>query len=113
MTATLPCLQPELRFPGDLEAAFMSFHVDNPQVYAELVERARRWKRAGHRHGSINMLFEAIRYDFGVRVGESGDGFRLNNNHRAYYARLIMRRELDLDGFFETRDAGEKQPTTS
>jgi hypothetical protein len=32
-----------------------------------------------------------------------GDEFKLNNDYRAPYARLIMRREPDLDGLFETR----------
>jgi hypothetical protein len=32
--------------------------------------------------------------------------YKLNNNHRAYYARWLMRDVPSLKGFFSTRDIG-------
>jgi hypothetical protein len=56
------------------------------------------------RRFGIGAIWESIRYDFTLRL--SGDDmFRLNNNHRAFLAREIMRNEVDLAGFFELRDA--------
>lgn len=85
-----------------IEEAFWRFHQDNPQVYAELVMLARRWRRRGRRKCGIGMLFEVLRWRSGMRTG--GDDFRLNNNYRSYYARLIMLREPDLTGIFELRE---------
>lgn len=80
--------------------AFWRFHTDNPHVYDELVRLAQTSNRAGHRT-SIAQLFEVLRWQHGI--GTRGDDFKLNNSYRSYYARLIMRREPDLDGIFNLR----------
>ena len=36
----------------------------------------------------------------------ASDGFKLNNNHTAYYARMIMDNFNELDGFFHLRKVG-------
>jgi hypothetical protein len=84
-----------------IEQAFEKFHAANPQIYRELVARARRAHDAGARRIGIGMLFEILRWRHILRTG--GDEFKLNNNYRSYYARLIMLREPDLEGIFETR----------
>lgn len=91
---------------GTIEACtlrdqFLEFHQQNPNVYTELVLLARRAKRAGYRPG-IGGLFEVLRWRHGLAT--KGDPFKLNNNHRAHYARMIMAREADLAGFFELRE---------
>ena len=56
----------------------------------------------GFMNYSVNAIFERIRWE----KDAGGDGvtsFKLNNNYKAEYARLIMTREPDLEGFFETR----------
>jgi len=62
---------------------FEQFHDTNPHVYRRLVTLARRWAKQ--------------------RQGTEGDPFRLDNDYRAGYARLMMEREADLRGLFETR----------
>jgi hypothetical protein len=47
------------------------------------------------------MLFEVLRWRHTLRTG--GDEFKLNNNYRSYYSRLIMLTEADLTDVFETR----------
>ena len=85
-----------------LEQAFWSFHRSHPEVYTELVQISRRLLAQGWEHFSINTVFEVARYK--SMVGEiSGKSPKLNNNHRAYYARLISRDEGDLRGVFRTR----------
>jgi hypothetical protein len=95
--------QLEMCFPKGLEAGFLAFHGANPEVYNFLVARAREWKDGGHTHGSIRMFWEAARFEFCKEVKRTSR-FRLNNNHHAFYSRLIMKREPDLAGFFETRE---------
>jgi hypothetical protein len=87
---------------GSIEQAWAAFHAANPHVYAQLVDLARLWvaKRPG-RHLGIGMLFERLRWDLAMRT--TGEPLKLNNNYRALYARLIMEREPDLTGLFETR----------
>ena len=87
--------------PSKLEMAFWQFHSDNQHVYAKLVFYARQFARV-HKHGSINLLFERVRWDY-LTSTATADGFKLNNNHRAFYARLIEEREPDLANFFRMR----------
>jgi hypothetical protein len=89
------------REQSKLERAFWQFHHDNPLVYQMLVRYALEWKRY-HEHCSINLLFERVRWQYAIEV-RSEDSFRLNNNHRAFYARLIEDLEADLRGFFRLR----------
>jgi hypothetical protein len=90
------------RDAAKLEAAFWTFHLANPLVYELLVKYARQWGRTNE-HGSINALFERVRWDFRTSI-QPTDKFRLNNNHRAFYARLIESQEPDIRrGFFRLR----------
>jgi len=84
-----------------IEEAFRRFHAENPHVAQELVRLARQAKRAGATRLGMKMLFEVLRWRHTLRTG--GDDFKLNNNYHAYYARLIMSENEDLEGVFETR----------
>jgi len=87
-----------------LEREFKRFHHDHPEVYTRLVYLARDLKRRGHERAGIAMLYEVVRWQQ-FTVNKDGD-YKLNNNYRAYYARLIMKQEADLAGFFDTRRVG-------
>jgi len=90
--------------PGEhhLEDNFLRFHAQNPRVYQELVSLAFRWRerRPGEKCG-IGMLFEVARWN--LLISTAGEPVKLNNNYRAFYARMIMEHEPDLDGLFELR----------
>lgn len=91
-----------------LDAEFQRFHDAHPEIYADLVRMARTAKNAGHVRYSIAALFEVLRWERTVLndgSNETGppDAFKLNNNLRSRYARLIMREVSDLDDFFEVR----------
>lgn len=86
-----------------IERAFLKFHATHPEVYAELVRISRRLRAQGWDRFGIATVFEVARYR--AMVGElKGNHPKLNNNFRAYYARMIMQRETDLDGVFKTRE---------
>lgn len=85
-----------------IDAAFAAFHALNPHVYSELVALARQLRRRGHQRIGIGMLFEVLRYQRALET--VGDDFKLNNNYRSRYARLIDEREADLRGAFEMRE---------
>ena len=90
-----------MRIRSHLDAAFEEFHRDNPKVYAKLVELARGLAARGHRKIGIGMLFEVVRWHHYMQT--SDPVFKLNNNHRSRYARLIMRSEPDLSTIFDLR----------
>jgi hypothetical protein len=84
-----------------IEIAFWQFHNGNPHIYTRLVEMARQLKAKGFRRYSINSLFEVLRWHSALKT--KGSLFKLNNNYRSYYARLIMEKEPDIEGFFSIR----------
>jgi hypothetical protein len=85
-----------------IDREFAEFHAANPHVYDELVMLARRARRAGTTRLGIGMLFEVLRWRHALRT--RGDDFKLNNNYRSRYARMLMDREPDLNGVFEIRE---------
>lgn len=86
-----------------IEREFNDFHADHPEIYAELVRLARQWRSAGHERLGIATLFEVLRWQSHLNGAHDG-GYKLNNNYRALYARLIMAKNVDLAGLFETRE---------
>ena len=82
-------------------ADFAAFHACNPHVYAELVTLARRLRARGIDRYGIAGLFEVLRYDYTIRTGATD--FKLNNNYRAFYARMIMANHPELANLFEVR----------
>lgn len=86
-----------------IQAAFEEFHAANPHVYDELVALARQARSRGHQKIGIELLFAVCRWERMMRT-TSGDGFKLNDHFTSRYARLIMAREDDLAGLFETRE---------
>lgn len=95
-------------FPDPIDQRFVAFHQSNPHVYRRLVGLAGEWKAAGHARCSMNMLFEVLRYDQGLRTA-SADGVKLNNDFRSRYSRIIEANEPDLAGFFETRSLASER----
>jgi hypothetical protein len=81
---------------------FIKFHEENPFVYQRLRELAIEWKEAGHDKIGIAMLYEVMRWTAGLK-NKDIDGYTLNNNYKAYYARMLMFNESSLRGMFEVR----------
>jgi len=89
--------------PLTLEAKFQAFHEENPDVYDHLVRLAHQAKRRGHQKIGIGLLWEVMRWERSMQTIDP-EGFKLNNNWRSRYARMIMQREPALEGFFELRE---------
>ena len=86
-----------------IQARFEAFHHANPQVYELLVRFARDARRTGRQHYGIAAIFERVRWHVYIET-RSNDDFKLNNDFRSRYARLIMEKEPDLIDFFELRE---------
>jgi hypothetical protein len=103
---TRPIDMPAAR--GTIDARFESFHRLNPWVYDALVTLTRDLTRRGHDRIGIAMLFEVLRWQY-LRT-TVGDPFKLNNDYRSRYSRLIMATEPDLADVFETRRMTAPRP---
>lgn len=86
-----------------IQAAFLRFHGENPQVYAELVKLCREAREHGRRKIGVKMLWEVMRWNLWLRI-KSDDDFKLNNNYTSRYARYIMKMEADLANIFDLRE---------
>jgi len=84
-----------------IEYKFLDFHNKNPHIYDRLREMAFTLKGHGRKKYGIASLFEVLRWQHATSTTSSD--FKLNNNYRAYYARLLMENEPELDGFFHVR----------
>ena len=86
-----------------LEERFALYNARNPQVYQELRRLALEWVDAGHDSCSIDLLFNVLRWQSGLRTKDD-EGFKLNNSYRSRFSRLLMENEPRLAGKFETRE---------
>lgn len=86
---------------NEFEEAFQAFHKANPHVY-ELVKRfAYEVIARGYNHYSLTAIIQRVRWH--TEIETSGDTFKINNNHAAYYARLFHDDHPQHAGFFRTR----------
>jgi hypothetical protein len=71
-------------------------------VYETLLILSREWlRRMGGRKCGIGALYERARWE--IALATSDPDFRLNNNFRAFYARLLMLNHPELRGLFDLR----------
>lgn len=82
-----------------IQQKFEVFHRLNPWVYGALEVLAADYMTHRRRIG-IGMLFEVLRWQYGRTVG---DDFKLNNNFRSRYVRLLIAHHPEWADAFETR----------
>lgn len=91
-----------------ITAAFEAFHAAHPEVFAQLRSMAVALVEGGWRHLGISMLWETLRYRTMLGSSPDDEPFRLNNNYRSRYARLLMESDDRLADVFETRSLRAK-----
>lgn len=79
---------------------FNEYDNENPQVWEQFVRFAREAKAKGFKHYSAKGIFEQIRWH---TTTTASDGFKVNNNYTAYYARKMMVVYPEFQGFFRVR----------
>lgn len=91
-------------------AAFEKFHAENPEIYTILVGLAREWVAICQRKSietgktvkpkiGIGALYEVARWE--LIKSTTDPNYKMSNNHRAFYSRLIMAQEPDLSELFD------------
>ena len=84
-----------------VEERFWRFHTANSHVAWALTRVALQLKRADRKRYGMKALFETLRFFSALQT--KGDPYKRNNNFTSFYARLLMDKMPELEGFFETR----------
>lgn len=87
-----------------IQQQFEDFHRTNPHVYEILQRLATEWidQTGGHKCG-IGMLWERMRWELRFHADDPGSEFKLNNNYRSRYVRLLIEHHPDWSDYFELR----------
>lgn len=75
---------------------------EHPHVFALFERFALQMVERGRRFG-IGQLAERVRWEVAMSWTKDDDGFRINNNHRAYLARELINRHPKVADFIELR----------
>lgn len=86
-----------------LQAEFEKFDRENPHVWTYFVRFAFQAISHGRKRLSVALIIERIRWEVYITTTSDTDDFKINNNHRAYYARKWKRRYPDYTTFFAIR----------
>lgn len=81
--------------------AFADFHQSHPSVWRFFQRFALEVISSGRSNYSSNAIFERIRWH--MEIESKNDEVKLNNNFRAYYARMFHLAHPDHNGFFRNR----------
>ncbi len=81
---------------------FLEFDAENPVIYELFVSYAKQVKDAGHKRFSAEAIINRIRWH--VSVETRGDSFKINNNHKPFYARKLVKEYPEFEGFFQFRE---------
>lgn len=73
---------------------------DNPEAWEYMTDQAVLSASNGRRFG-IGALCEVVRWK--MRNVEGRTGFKLNNNHRAAFARRLIREHPEVEPYITTR----------
>jgi len=90
--------------PDDMTEGFWVYHQENPDVFDRLVELSESLVSRGRTRIGMSMLFEILRWEYFMAV-DTAEPFKLNNNYRAYYTRLIEKKVPELRGVFTKRQS--------
>jgi hypothetical protein len=97
--------------PSKNEGAFLAFIDANPTVLDLFCRFAWEMKQAGIKSIGAPAVWERVRWEFLTNPDYAGMGFKGNNNHRSYMARLAMERHPEqFAGFFTIRKAAAPKP---
>ncbi|UUU31946.1 hypothetical protein JIX56_19695 [Streptomyces sp. CA-210063] len=84
-----------------IQERFEAFHDLNPWVFRALERMTADCADKGFKQLGIGMLFEVLRWRYGQAT--EGDPFRLNNNFRSRYVRLLIEQHPEWSRLFELR----------
>lgn len=82
-----PLVVPDGGTDQTIQERFEAFHAANPWVLRAFIQLADDARQHGRQRVGIGMFAEVVRWQYGRRT--SGDPFKINNDFRSRYVRLI------------------------
>ena len=83
-------------------AQFWKFHQENPDVYVPFRKYALEVRNAGWKKYGVAAIIEQIRWHCDV-IEKGKRQFKIGNNLRSCYGRLLAIKDPSFEGFFEFR----------
>ena len=77
---------------------FKKFHTENPTVYEEFSRLAHGMLYSGRKKYSVDALIHVIRWNIDIKT--NGETFKIDNNIRSIYGRLLAFYEPEFVKFF-------------
>jgi hypothetical protein len=77
---------------------FKKFHEKNPHVYSEFKRLAHEIKATGRKKYSVDAIIHVIRWNYDIQT--TGRNFKISNNIRSIYGRLLAYQEPEFNEFF-------------
>jgi len=93
------------RRPKDwIDKEFAKFHTKHPEVLEQLINHLARLHAEGRARYGVGAVFENFRWHRRIpKEDDPEETYKLNNNYRSRYARLIVALRPELDGVIELR----------
>lgn len=82
---------------------WVEFHALNPHVFEALENLTAKYVARGVTHVGIAHLFEVLRHDLLFQTSRYQGEFKLNNDFRAPYVRLLIEKHPEYSNLFELR----------
>lgn len=92
---------PDAMPEATIQERFEAFHAANPWVLTFLEGRTREWLASGRSRLGIGMLTELLRWEYGRQT--TGDVFKISNDYRSRYVRLMIQRNPEWREVFVTK----------
>ncbi len=87
----------------EMREACIKFHRANPQVWELFVRFTMDRIRRGFKHYGVDAIFARVRWETDQAAVDPEHAFKMNNNHKPFYARAFMRVYPEYRGFFKLR----------
>jgi hypothetical protein len=82
---------------------FLDFHIKHPQVFRLFEQFAILLIQKGHKKIGAKMIVERIRWEYATD-SKDPNGFKINNDFAAHYARLFIKNHPEHMECFELRE---------
>lgn len=89
--------------PTTIEGRFLKAHREHPEIFEALRDLALDLVRQGWTHFGVSTIWEVLRYRSMLTTSTGDERFKLNDNHKSRYARLLADQVPELAEVFELR----------
>jgi len=88
-------------YPKKVLGRFREYHKSNPHVYRLFKKLAFEMSETGRKQYSAEVIVNVMRWHHDLN--SKGDPFKINNDFKPMYARLLVHRHPELGEFFHFR----------